>query len=84
MKHADTVEEIASHLEDIFWEAIAEGMSYEEAHDLVDDCVANTYIPGLVDEETDEVNESVLDQVYDKIPTEEDYAEYMEDSNSTE
>ena len=72
---------IADRLEEIFWEAVAEGLNYEQAHDLVDDCVANSDVPGLVNEETEELDETVMDIIYSKVPTEEDYAEYMEDIN---
>lgn len=77
----EAIDEVAEKLNDVFWDAISEGMSYEQAHDEVDDWVGNNYIPDLVDPDTDEVNEFILDLVYARVPTEEDYAEYMEGIN---
>ncbi len=79
-----TLAAVAEKLEEVFWDAIGEGFNYEMACEEVDDWIGNNYIPDLLDPDTEELNEVVLQKVYSKIPSEEDFMRFKAETDSSD
>lgn len=78
MKNLKYLTAIANKLEDVFWDAVGEGASYDDACEAVDDWVGNNYVEGLYDQ-NEEIIDSVMEFIFRKIPSEEKFLNIMDE-----